>query len=406
MESSRVEVPTEVKAAELVPNDAGVVQRVPTDISLPARGSLDLTPSAKLPMDGATGVRQTRTSAPGVAPAPSFEASEPAGLELPLARTSAREEASAEGRQPITPTIQLSAISSPTQDFPAVLRPVVQRRADGGAPVSPSIESHQPPAVPVAPPSVPGAPTSRVQRFTDSSARGPVASRTSVSDAAMAPLVGVHPLRATAPLERSASADGPAIVEEPLHPGPLTQVPLMTMRDETSLPDPPPNGRREFQLEPLQRSGSEFGFDTPPQATELPLKAVGFLQRVRSDNPSPTTSAQGAREVSPGRLPLAPSHSIAVQRVSEDTPLSDAPSQSGTETLQAVWYENRAAASRPREGESTPVSASPAAATGPSQASESEMDELARKLYDRIRGRLKTELLVDRERAGFLTDLR
>jgi len=34
------------------------------------------------------------------------------------------------------------------------------------------------------------------------------------------------------------------------------------------------------------------------------------------------------------------------------------------------------------------------------------MDELAGKLYDRIRTRLKTELLIDRERAGFLTDLR
>jgi hypothetical protein len=34
------------------------------------------------------------------------------------------------------------------------------------------------------------------------------------------------------------------------------------------------------------------------------------------------------------------------------------------------------------------------------------MDELAGKLYDRIRNRLKTELLVDRERAGVLTDLR
>jgi hypothetical protein len=29
-----------------------------------------------------------------------------------------------------------------------------------------------------------------------------------------------------------------------------------------------------------------------------------------------------------------------------------------------------------------------------------------RNLYDRIRTRLKSELLVDRERAGFLTDLR
>jgi hypothetical protein len=35
-----------------------------------------------------------------------------------------------------------------------------------------------------------------------------------------------------------------------------------------------------------------------------------------------------------------------------------------------------------------------------------DMDELANKLYDRIRTRLKSELLVDRERAGFLTDLR
>jgi hypothetical protein len=37
---------------------------------------------------------------------------------------------------------------------------------------------------------------------------------------------------------------------------------------------------------------------------------------------------------------------------------------------------------------------------------EKDMDELAGKLYDRIRGKLRTELLVDRERAGFLTDLR
>lgn len=37
--------------------------------------------------------------------------------------------------------------------------------------------------------------------------------------------------------------------------------------------------------------------------------------------------------------------------------------------------------------------------------SERELDELARRLYDRIRSRLRTELLVDRERAGALSDL-
>lgn len=40
------------------------------------------------------------------------------------------------------------------------------------------------------------------------------------------------------------------------------------------------------------------------------------------------------------------------------------------------------------------------------KAPETDMDELAGKLYDKIRTRLKSELLVDRERAGLLTDLR
>jgi hypothetical protein len=33
------------------------------------------------------------------------------------------------------------------------------------------------------------------------------------------------------------------------------------------------------------------------------------------------------------------------------------------------------------------------------------VDELSRKLYDRIRDRLKAELYLDRERAGQLSDL-
>ncbi|MGH2463953.1 MAG: hypothetical protein ACRDGI_00685 [Candidatus Limnocylindrales bacterium] len=37
---------------------------------------------------------------------------------------------------------------------------------------------------------------------------------------------------------------------------------------------------------------------------------------------------------------------------------------------------------------------------------ERELDELARRLYGRIRSRLASELLADRERAGLLVDLR
>jgi hypothetical protein len=35
-----------------------------------------------------------------------------------------------------------------------------------------------------------------------------------------------------------------------------------------------------------------------------------------------------------------------------------------------------------------------------------ELDELAGRLYDRLRSRLRQELLLDRERAGLLTDFR
>jgi hypothetical protein len=57
--------------------------------------------------------------------------------------------------------------------------------------------------------------------------------------------------------------------------------------------------------------------------------------------------------------------------------------------------------------------AAPAAATGAGAAggaapqhSDKELDDLARQLYERIRSRLRLELLVDRERAGLITDLR
>jgi hypothetical protein len=35
-----------------------------------------------------------------------------------------------------------------------------------------------------------------------------------------------------------------------------------------------------------------------------------------------------------------------------------------------------------------------------------DLDELAKRLYERIRGRLRAELRLDRERAGLVTDLR
>jgi hypothetical protein len=60
------------------------------------------------------------------------------------------------------------------------------------------------------------------------------------------------------------------------------------------------------------------------------------------------------------------------------------------------------------EARSTLSAAQPVAGESPAQTrnEETHLNELAAKLYEKIRSRLRNELLVDRERAGFLTDLR
>jgi hypothetical protein len=52
------------------------------------------------------------------------------------------------------------------------------------------------------------------------------------------------------------------------------------------------------------------------------------------------------------------------------------------------------------------LSEPPAPASAGAVSSDRDLDDLALKLYDRFRSRLRSELLVDRERAGLLTDLR
>jgi hypothetical protein len=57
-------------------------------------------------------------------------------------------------------------------------------------------------------------------------------------------------------------------------------------------------------------------------------------------------------------------------------------------------------------GASPAVAAAGADPAPPAAPSEGELDDLAHRLYDRLRSRLRLELLIDRERAGLITDLR
>jgi hypothetical protein len=191
----------------------------------------------------------------------------------------------------------------------------------------------------------------------------------------MAPLAGARLLRPTTTLQRDASTDAPTQ---------SLDVPTLTL----------PQRGRDGQLTLVQRDmedAQEVG-EAPSMGGREDAPSVTPLQRERED----------------GRLPLAPSRGISVQRASQPGDDTEAEPAGADEafgpTVQGAWYEAPVAVSRVHAG--TPAPESSSASAGPHQASESEMDELARKLYDRLRTRLKTELLVDRERAGFLTDLR
>lgn len=64
------------------------------------------------------------------------------------------------------------------------------------------------------------------------------------------------------------------------------------------------------------------------------------------------------------------------------------------------------AAAEPAPAETTPptpAAAAPAPAAAPAA---TNVDELARRLYEPLAARLREELWLDRERAGWLTDLR
>jgi hypothetical protein len=109
----------------------------------------------------------------------------------------------------------------------------------------------------------------------------------------------------------------------------------------------------------------------------------------------------------PAEFPLAP-----VQRAAA-TPSAEAPapSESNFEIVQREWADSVSSGvrnlSRAAEASSAVSTVSSAGSVaGGETAGDTDMDELAGKLYDKIRTRLKSELLVDRERAGFLTDLR
>lgn len=231
---------------------------------------------------------------------------------------------------------------------------------------------------------------------------------------ALAPLVGARPLRPTT-LQRSTS---PTRVElqEPLG-GSVDNNPTDEQTD--------PTVQRTGFAEPLGSEPLAPGDDTrlrssndlfsgvptrsllspelshlspqPRYGPTLPERAVAVGRRLQVQTESQPLTGRAAE------LPLAPLQRAAAQAVPEamepgSGPTVDVVQRLGPGAASAV-------ASAPTQRPS-PAEVGSGSLLAGHTAPGTDIDELAGKLYDKIRTRLKSELLVDRERAGFLTDLR
>ena len=230
-----------------------------------------------------------------------------------------------------------------------------------------------------------------------------------------APLVGAGPLRPTTTVQRSTN---PAVAEltEPTSRGfdaDLTGARVNRIEQGAGSADPS-TGDAFTNVDDISSSTSRSPMDSAPVHSLLTraLSRVApqprYARRIEPAVPSVERLMDRGAD-----FPLAP-----VQRVAVATPV-ESPAPSGDSTSAVVQREGFDSVSSEVGGPSSrapsPADAGSAVSTvgsasgsvyGGHQAAETDMDELAGKLYDKIRTRLKSELLVDRERAGFLTDLR
>jgi hypothetical protein len=213
-------------------------------------------------------------------------------------------------------------------------------------------------------------------------------------------------------------------------PGVASSLPLATARGLTATVPLP-------LATPVQRTvASEHSAQPPagfpPAGFPLPAAAGSALAGAATDASGVPDAPQ------PAELPLAPAAGRAPATFRHVQTLSEAPVEpawpSGAAGPAAVqdWSapsspEPAAAAMAPggawtgglsaqRAAEDSPAPAlsagAPSAAGaagahgGGAAPSEGELDDLAVRLYDRLRSRLRLELLIDRERAGLITDLR
>ncbi len=170
----------------------------------------------------------------------------------------------------------------------------------------------------------------------------------------------------------------------------------------------------------LVRTAAKAGIAAAESATPAQGGPPGPVVARSIDGPGdPSTTSRSGLEAQLAGLGVTVHHAAAgplVQRLPTSAGSAAEPAPAATGDHPAVISIQRAGelpelqvpgGGAPMSG-AAPVAADagiPAAGAAPADR-ERELDDLARRLYGRIRSRLASELLVDRERAGMITDLR
>jgi hypothetical protein len=174
------------------------------------------------------------------------------------------------------------------------------------------------------------------------------------------------------------------------------------------VPGPAVPGRASAPTQPsskgpvVSRAVANGPLDTGPsgQPMAAQLAALGITVHRESAGP---LAQRAMVSPDPAVLPLQRSHGdatvVPLQRAVEIPELQVTSSDAGSQAGSAAGSTSGSTSALPDAA----GAASPAASSGDR---ERELDELARRLYGRIRSRLASELLADRERAGLLVDLR
>jgi len=306
--------------------------------------------------------------------------------------------------EPVTPP-------SPTPDGTESASFALQRSQEMAASSGPRPADGEPiaaePATATAPLLRPMALGRSLQRSTSESFATPA-----LSSEPRAPLVSQRPLQPTAAVQR---AVGAAVGNSPSAPSPRRQLaadpgPTHSLVLPSMASSEPLAAGERLAVAPapsLQRSAAASLAAVPLPTSALRPAPLALASRtVTRAQPDSASLPPGQAEAARAAMPLAPP--VIIQRSAAD-PSAESPAwpaEPGASLQRAVPVDEAPAESAPPPAAAGAAATSSGSSAGSATTAETDLDQLAGRLYDRIRSRLRSELLVDRERAGVLTDWR